>query len=211
MNFANGHPSAASGKTRDAGSRRILEEPAQAQRDAVREAVESVIASSEHGINMIKCEEEDEVIAMTEQEVTVTVAMDSGSVDNVIHPREAPEDVEPEPNLTDKHFVGANNSRIHKYGSCKTKLKSRHGTVGCGWSLADVSRPLHSVGKVTGPEDGPPKQDVLFNNKKCVVVPPGIVDEILKRIKPLSEYKRSGNLYLGEFTMSSFPRQGQKA
>ncbi len=161
---------------------------------------------------MITEEEEDELIATAvEHVVTIRPAMDSGSVENVIHPAEIPEDIVPEPNHTGKHFVGANNSRIEKFGTCESKLESDHGAVGCGWNLADVSRPLHSVSKVTGPEDGPPKQDVLFNNKKCVVVPPGIVDEILKKIKPLSEYKRSGNLYVGEFKMSRFQRQGQKA
>ena len=137
--------------------------------------------------------------------------MDSGAVGNIIHPKELPHDANPEPNNTGRHFVGANNSRIEKFGTCTTKLESEHGEVGCNWQLADVSRPLHSVSQVTGPEDGPPKQDVLFNNRKCVVVPPGVVDEILKRVKPVTEYARTGNLYIGEFKMSSFARQGQEA
>ena len=73
-----------------------------------------------------------------------------------------------------------------------------------------MARPLHSISTITGPEFGPAKQDVLFTNRKCVVVPPGIVEEILKRIRPVSEYTRTGNLYLGEFKMSGFTRQGQK-
>ena len=51
-----------------------------------------------------------------------------------------------------------------------------------------------------------PKQDILFNAAKCVVVPPGIVDEILKRIKPIAEYPREGNLYVAHMRMSSFTR-----
>ena len=52
---------------------------------------------------------------------------------------------------------------------------------------------------------------MLFNNNTCVVVPPGIVAAIMKIIKPVSEYKRNGNLYTAEMTMSSFPRQGPQA
>ena len=51
------------------------------------------------------------------------------------------------------------------------------------------------------------KQDVLFNNDVCVVVPPGIVAEILKRVTPIAKYDREGNLYVGEMTMSPFRRQ----
>jgi len=83
--------------------------------------------------------------------------------------------------------------------------------VGCDWELADVSRPLHSVSTVTGPKEGPGKQDVLFNNRLCVVVPPGVVDKILETIKPVMQYDREGNLYVGEMEMSTFGRQGAVA
>ena len=65
------------------------------------------------------------------------------------------------------------------------------------------------VSKTCGPPGGikNAKQDVLFNNDVCVVVPPGIVAEILKRVKPIAQYDREGNLYVGEMTMSSFHRQ----
>ena len=96
--------------------------------------------------------------------------------------------------LSGRHFVGAKGDRIDKYGTCDAKLTTKHGVVGCRWQLADVTRPLHSASRVTGPEEGPGKQDVLFNNKRCVVVPPGIVEEILKKVAPVMEYKREGNL-----------------
>ena len=65
------------------------------------------------------------------------------------------------------------------------------------------------MSKVTGPRDGPGKQDVLFSNTKAVVVPPGIVTEILKRVKPVAVYEREGNLYVGKFEMSAFGRQSR--
>ena len=50
---------------------------------------------------------------------------------------------------------------------------------------------------------------MLFSNTKAVVVPPGIVTEILKRVKPVAVYEREGNLYVGKFEMSAFGRQSR--
>ena len=75
--------------------------------------------------------------------------------------------------------------------------------------MADVTRPLNSVSETRGPADGKGKQDVLFTNKECFVVQPGVVDEIMKRTKSVVEYDRSGGLYLADIEMSSFSRQGQ--
>ena len=83
--------------------------------------------------------------------------------------------------------------------------------MACGWQVADVTRALHSISKVTGPkelEQG--YHEVLFTNKKGVVVPPGFVEEILKRVTPILEYEREGGLYLADITLSSFTRQGQE-
>ncbi len=152
--------------------------------------------------------EDDDMIATAIESVKIKPAIDSGAVANVVHPAELPDGVEVVPNDTGTHFTGAGGGRIKRFGSCVTKLSSEHGDVGCGWQLADVTRPLHSVSTVCGPQEHPTgKQDVLFNNKKCVVVPPGIVEEILKRVRPVAQYDRTGNLYVGEMTMSPFRRQ----
>ena len=74
--------------------------------------------------------------------------------------------------------------------------------------MADVTRPLNSVSETCGPADGDGRQDVLFTNKKCYVVPPGVVAEIMKKTKSVVEYDRSGGLYLADIEMSSFIRQG---
>ena len=52
---------------------------------------------------------------------------------------------------------------------------------------------------------------MLFDNGVCVVVPPGVVKEIMKRIKPILQYEREGNLYIADVEMLSSPRQGQHA
>ena len=144
----------------------------------------------------------------------IQAAVDSGSVDNVMHPGEVPDGIHISPHPHDRHFVGANNTRIENYGTCTTAIKSKtdKGEVDaqCGWTLADVSRPLHSVSKLCGPMEQP-KQDVLFNSKKCVVVPPGVVDKVLEHIDPLLQYNRQGGLYTTEIELSPFHRQGAEA
>ena len=161
-----------------------------------------------------EADDEDQVLAAASEAVKIRVAIDSAAVDHVIHPRDLPSDVEYIPNTSGRHFVGANDAHIEKYGSCQTVLSSADTSIGCQWQMADVNRSLHSVARVTGPKDGPGKQDVLFDNEVCVVMPPGTVKEILKRIKPVMQYKRQGNLYIAELSMTSMPsfqRQGQGA
>ena len=141
----------------------------------------------------MRIEEEDDdeqILAAASEAVRLRVAMDSAAVDRVINSRDLPADVEYVPNTTGRHFVGANDARIEKYGSCQTVLTSVDASVGCQWQMADVNRALHSVARVTGPKDGPGKQDVLFDNEVCVVMPPRTVKEILKRIKPVMRYQR---------------------
>jgi hypothetical protein len=87
-------------------------------------------------------------------------------------------------------------------------MSSKHGRAGCNWQMAAVSRALHSVGIVAGPKGGPGKQDILFNNEKCYVVAPGIVKKLMETLSAVAEYDREGNLYVGEFTLESFRRQG---
>jgi hypothetical protein len=89
-------------------------------------------------------------------------------------------------------------------------MKNGSMDVGCGWRVAEVTRPLNSVAEVCGPmghELG--HHDVLFNNKTCFVVPPGVVAAIMKHLEAVAEYPREGNLYLAEVELSSFTRPAQ--
>ncbi len=156
---------------------------------------------------------DEELIANTEEPVTikVSVAVDSGSVANVINPEDLPAGTPTEPNATGNDFVGAGGGAIKCHGTCFTKLQDgEQREVGCNWKMADVTRPLHSVSCIAGPEDGPGQFDVLFNNKKGVVVPPGIVEKILQSVTPITEYPRKGGLYVAEMKMSGFTRQGRQ-
>ncbi len=163
-------------------------------------------------IDILEYEEvEGELIANTEETVAVKVAMDSGAVDNVLNPEDLPNTVKTEPNTTGRHFVGPAGERITNHGTCKTMITDdEQRTMACQWRCADVTRPLHSVSRVTGPEEGPGQYDVLFNNKRCVVVPPGVVEKVLATISPVTEYKRSGGLYVADMNLSGFARQGRK-
>ena len=78
------------------------------------------------------------------------------------------------------------------------------------WQAADVSKALRSIRATTGPEDGPGTHDVLFNNKLGVVVPPGVVNKILERIRPIFKYDRSGGLYTAKVKLSSCTRPCQQ-
>jgi hypothetical protein len=139
------------------------------------------------------------------EKVRVTVAIDSGAVRNVANPNDLPKGVKLLPNTTGKHFVGPGGECIVKHGTCTTVVEGGHGKMQCKWDAADVTRPLHAVSQVAGPEDGEGLHDVLFTNKRCVVVPPGIVEKVLKVIKPLAEYKRKGGLYLADLELSAMP------
>ena len=200
-------------KVRDDSPMAMRKAIAAAQREADAELARSI-----KELNVIEDEPDEAELLATTEKVIVKVAADSGAVANVIHPKELPTNAKPRPNTTGRNFVGANSTTIERYGSCDTKLETKHGVVGCGWQLADVSRALHSISTIAGPKDGPGKQDVLFNNRIGVVVPPGIVDKILESVKPIMQYDRDGNLYTAEVEMSAadidavgFGRQGQEA
>ena len=150
-----------------------------------------------------------EILGLAPAEVTIVVAADSGAVTHVIHPNQLPAGCVPT-GASNDHFTGAGGEHIERFGEVDTVLTSSHGPTSCAWDCADVSRALHSIAKVTGPEHGEGVHEVLFTNRRAVVVPAGFVEEILKRTIPVLEYNRVGNLYLAEVKLSSFARQGQK-
>ncbi len=102
---------------------------------------------------------------------------------------------------------------VDNYGDVEIVFWCDLGAISCGWEVANVSRPLHSISRIAGPPGGIKncKQDVVFNNHICGVVPPGIVAEILKRVTPVAQYEREGNLCVGDMILSSFARQGPTA
>ena len=160
----------------------------------------------ENQINMLEWRDiPNKLMSVTPSEVTITVAADSGAVDNVIHPDDLPAGCVLS-GANGEHFIGASGEHIERFGEVDTVITGSSGKVSCSWQCADVTRALHSISKVTGPEQGPGVHEVLFTNKRAVVVPAGFVEEILKRVAPIFEYQRRGNLYLAEVKLSSFAR-----
>ena len=147
----------------------------------------------------------EEVMAVLEK--TVSCAMDSGAVANVISPDDLPDDVTPSGNPEDKSFYSAGGERIRRYGYADTLMHGQAGAIGCRWQAADVTRALNSVSTVAGPPGPVGRQDILFNNNNCYVVPPGIVEKIMQSVKPVAVYPRTGNLYIFDMNLSSFARQ----
>ena len=124
-------------------------------------------------------EEEEEPILATSEVARITSALDSGAVANVVSPDCVPGGTQITPNTTGTHYTGAGGGRIIKHGSCTTIISDDQGRrVICPYNLADVSRPLNSVSQIAGPQDQPEDEtrqegnDVLFSNKRAVVVPP---------------------------------------
>ena len=86
-------------------------------------------------------------------------------------------------------------------------ITSSHGRIACSWECADATRALHSISKVAGSENGTGVHEVLFTNKRAVVVPAGFVEELFKCNSPIIEVHRRGNVYLAEVELWSFIRQ----
>ena len=157
-------------------------------------------------------EEEARIMELAETEMELEVALDSGSVAHVANPSHLPANAVVIPNETGRHFQGANESHIENYGTCRTRLQDQktHVVADCGWSVAEVARPLHAVCKLTGTVEEP-KHDVLFTAGRAVVVPHGIVENLLKKEKPLMQYDRKGGLFVAKMTVSTFAGQIAKA
>ena len=161
---------------------------------------------------LMMLEEQTDELNIVRDTTKVKVAMDSGAVKHVTHPSTLPTGAIITPNNTGRHFSGAGGETIEKYGDCMTTMITATGTeIAMPWNVACVARPLHAVSQVTGPADHPTgKHDVLFNNKRCVVVEPGVVEYILQHVKSIAEYPREGDLYLAEMELSTFGRQDLK-
>ena len=190
-------------------SKPLLEEMDAMLKKQIQEAEAWLVREEEQGqgVDMV-IEPAEELIAAATERVRIAPAIDSGSVANVIGPDDLPADAELIDDADGRHFVDAQGGSIRRYGTFDSKLVGSQGEVGCRWQVADVTKPLHSLSTIAGPKDGDGKQDILFNNKMCYVVQPGIVEQIMKQLTPVAEYERTGNLYVANMVMSSFPRQG---
>ena len=144
------------------------------------------------------------ILATAPEKVVVSAAADIGAVASCLHPDQLPRGAKPCGNKEDKHFTGAGGEHIESYGKCDLLV---NGNLLLGTNVCEVNRALHSISQIAGPEDGPGVHDVIFTNKKGVVLPAGLLEEILKKHKPVLEYDRRGGLYVTDIELSSFTRQ----
>ena len=97
-----------------------------AHHHAQRSTASSPTSRTAGSISCLECgleAAEEELIANTTEVVKVKVAVDSGSVANVIFPEGLPRDVVVSGNENGHHFTGAGGDPIRRHGSCKTRLK----------------------------------------------------------------------------------------
>jgi hypothetical protein len=144
----------------------------------------------------IEYESDDEELFNMDDEVEIEVAQDSGSVDHCANPKDIPKAVKivkPE-NGKLRNFVAANGDRIKNYGKAHVSLIQEGGNVVDGsFNVADVTRPLHSTGKICDES-----KEVLFTKGEATVVPAGALSQFLGAVRHIAKYKRDGGLYLAK-------------
>jgi hypothetical protein len=160
----------------------------------------------------LKCLEVDvseaELMALGLRQRRMEPALDSGAGEHVA----SPEDIagfeirESAGSKAGRAFIAANGDRIDNLGEVPVKLKEKDGiTFGSVFQVADVTRPLYSVGRIC--DNG---CTVSFNSSKAVVMKDG---------KRMATFNRKGGLYLADFellppdnkgdgTAQPFTRQG---
>ncbi len=163
-------------------------------------------------------EEDDPEILAATNEIDIEVAIDSGAVAHVAGPNHLPGNTpveQPEDGKL-RNFVAANGGKIKNFGEADVAMVQDSGQDICNtFQVADVSRPLHSVGVITDT-----KKEVLFTSAGAVVVPDRALSKFLGTIKAIAKYPRKGGLYVAKMraknpkpkpaTASGFGRQGQR-
>jgi len=160
----------------------------------------------------LKCLEvdvsEDELMALGFKQRRMEPALDSGAGEHVASPQDvAGFEIRESPgSKSGRAFIAANGDRIDNLGEVPVRLKEKDGvTFGSVFQVADVTRPLYSVGRIC--DNG---CTVSFNNTRAVVMKGG---------RKMATFQRKGGLYLADFellppdnkgdgTAQPFTRQG---
>ena len=84
--------------------------------------IDHAIEEIMNGINVLDFEEiPGELLTTAPEEITITVAADTGAVANVINPDDLPAGVEPD-GVVKHHFIGASNEHIENWGGMRHYL-----------------------------------------------------------------------------------------
>ena len=153
-------------------------------------------------------------INSAEQVKRMRVAADSGAVDHIANPKDIPGNavLKQPTGRKARNFVDASGGSIKNHGEATIALKTKEGKlIGNTFQVADVCRPLHSVGRIC--DAG---HDMIFLKDKAVVVPEGALSKFLKESMYLAVCHREDGLYVADMEARpvtsddgpSFPRQG---
>ena len=141
--------------------------------------------------------------------MNIEPAADSGAVDHVAGPKHIPGNTLVVTTADTRDVRSANNGVIKNHGVATIELEQDGGpTMSSTVQVADVSRQLHSVGKICDADE-----EMFLMKGEAVVVPAGTFSRLLASITPLVRYKRTGGLYLAKMraktkTATSFTRPG---
>ena len=151
-------------------------------------------------IQVIDDRSSEKILAATEgasqKRHKIFVTLDSGAVAHCASPRDLPGSITVDRDVEIRNFVGANGEPIEHWGAAKVRLQQRDGShISNVFQVMDVCRPLHSVSMIA--DQG---FDTVFTKTGAVVIPAGLLDELIATISPVAQYQRLGGLYVTEVT-----------
>ena len=132
---------------------------------------------------------------MATDEVDIEVAAGAGAGAHLAHPRHLPYSVEANDDKLG-NFNGAGGEPITHYGRATLRTQQEYGKhISQEVQVMEVTRPLHSIPMVCDK-----KLDVVFTKTEGLVIPAGLLDEVLAlvRQKAVAKYKRKGGLYVAK-------------
>ena len=133
-------------------------------------------------------------IASEDQGQKIFVTLDSGAVAHCANPRDLPGTIEVHACDEARNFVNANGNSIDHYGSAKVRLQQSNGShITNTFQVMDVCRPLHSAPMIA--DQG---FVTIFIKNGVVVVPAGVLNDLLATVKHVATYKRFGGFYVAE-------------
>jgi len=173
--------------------------------------------SREQPLHLVYSDESDMSLMMSDEEVEIWIASDSGAVDHVCGRGHISASVvlrQPSDGKLTRNCISASGGSIKNHGAGEVNLITEEGnTISSTFQVADVCRPLHSVCKTC---DG--GHEMLYTSDEALVLPKGVLSKLLAtlNVKPVARYVRRGGLYVAKMKArdkasgggSSFPRPG---
>jgi hypothetical protein len=153
----------------------------------------------EQPLHLVYSDETDMSLMMSDEEVEIWVASDSGAVDHVCGRGHIPASIvlrQPSDGKLTRNFISASGGSIKNHGAAELNLITEEGnTIASTFQVADVCRPLHSVSKTC---DG--GHEMLYTSDEALVLPKGVLSKLLAtlNVKPVARYIRRGGLYVAK-------------